>query len=201
MLLHERRLWETGIRHVAGIDEAGRGPLAGPVVAAAVIVSPDFFLPEVDDSKRISPTLREGLFGQILEGATAVGIGIVDHDMIDRVNILNATYEAMHRAVASLPVVPEFLLIDGNRFRGQNIPFHLIVGGDGCSFSVAAASIIAKVTRDQIMQRYDGEYPGYGFAQHKGYGTPGHLRAILRLGLSPIHRRSFRHGTAGDSRL
>ncbi len=201
MLFHERRLWEAGVRHVAGIDEAGRGPLAGPVVAAAVIVSPDFFLPEVDDSKRISAVLRETLFGQILEGATAVGIGIVDHEMIDRINILNATFEAMHRAVDSLPVVPEFLLVDGNRFRGRTIPFQLIVGGDGCSFSVAAASIIAKVTRDQIMRRYDGEYPGYEFARHKGYGTPGHLRAILRLGLSPIHRRSFRHGTGREGRM
>lgn len=191
MLLHERTLWGRGFNLVAGVDEAGRGPLAGPVVAAAVIAGGDFFLPEVDDSKKLSAAQRERLYDAILQGALGVGVGSVDHETIDRVNILNATFQAMCIAVNSLPVTPEFLLIDGNRFRGGEIPFRTIVGGDELSFSIAAASIVAKVTRDRLMLEYDRKFPGYGFARHKGYGTREHREAIARLGASPIHRRSF----------
>lgn len=191
MLRHERDLWSRGIHIVAGIDEAGRGPLAGPVVAAAVVVHPEFYLPSVDDSKKLSPAVREALFDQIVDGALSVGVGIVSHETIDQINILNATFEAMGQAVSSLTRRPEFLLIDGNRYRGGEIPFSTIVGGDGLCFSVAAASIIAKVTRDRIMVQYDALYPNYGFARHKGYGTAQHRSAILEHGVCPIHRKSF----------
>jgi ribonuclease HII len=197
-LSRERRLWRRGMRNVAGIDEAGRGPLAGPVVAAAVVVSPGFFLPGVDDSKKVSPLRRAALYDRILAGAFSVGLGIVDQETIDRINILNATFEAMHCAVDSLSVKPEYLLVDGNRFRGGDIPFSAIVDGDEKCFSIAAASIVAKVTRDRIMEEYDKQYPGYGFARHKGYGTLQHRGAIERLGLCPIHRRSFTRGVVGS---
>jgi len=191
MLCWERALWARGITRVAGIDEAGRGPLAGPVVAAAVIMPREFFHPRVDDSKKIRAPLRAELAAMIQKEAVSVGIGVVDHEVIDRVNILNATFEAMHRAVKNLSVTPDFLLVDGNRFRGCDIPFVTIVGGDACCFSIAAASIIAKVTRDRIMEEYDARYPAYGFARHKGYATRAHRAAILRHGLCAIHRRSF----------
>jgi ribonuclease HII len=191
MLEHEARLWQRGVTGIAGIDEAGRGPLAGPVVAAAVVFAPGYFHPEVTDSKKLSPARREGLYEVILEHARGIGLGIVDSGRIDRVNILNATFEAMHEAVRTLPVEPEFLLVDGNRFRASGIPFSAIVDGDARCFTIAAASIVAKVTRDRIMRTYDRDFPGYGFGQHKGYGTPQHLQAIAHLGLCPIHRRSF----------
>ena len=191
MLAHELTLWRRGLRSVAGIDEAGRGPLAGPVVAAAVTFRPGFFHPGVDDSKKLSPARREEMEAVIRDHALGVGVGIVDHAAIDRLNILNATFQAMHEAVRALPDEPEYLLVDGNRFRGGAIPFEAIVDGDARSFSIAAASIIAKVTRDRIMREFDREFPGYGFARHKGYGTAQHRDAIARLGLCPIHRRSF----------
>jgi ribonuclease HII len=191
MLRRERALWARGMGRVAGIDEAGRGPLAGPVVAAAVVMPREFFLPRVDDSKKLSPTVRNELAPLIMEGAVSVGVGIVDHEVIDRINILNATFEAMHRAVENLTVVPEFLLVDGNRYRGGNIPYATIVDGDALCFSIAAASIIAKVTRDRIMEEYDVHFPVYGFARHKGYATHAHRLAILRHGVCPIHRRTF----------
>jgi ribonuclease HII len=191
MLRRERALWARGISRVAGIDEAGRGPLAGPVVAAAVVMPREFFLPRVDDSKRLSPPVRRELAALILQGAVSVGIGVVDHQVIDRINILNATFEAMHRAVENLTVVPEFLLVDGNRYRGGNIPYATIVEGDALCFSIAAASIIAKVTRDRMMEEYDVHFPVYGFARHKGYATHAHRLAILRYGICPIHRRTF----------
>ena len=199
MLRHEWKIWRSGVEIVAGVDEAGRGPLAGPVVAAAVVMKRGDFLPGVDDSKKLTPRERSQLFGEILTRALAVGIGAVDHDTIDRINILNATFRAMHLAVTALGVRPEHLLIDGNRFTPQiaaggaeyPIPFTTLVDGDALSFAVASASIVAKVTRDRIMEGLDRVYPGYGFAQHKGYATQKHRDAILRLGLSPVHRRSF----------
>ncbi len=216
MLRHERRLWTAGVSRVAGIDEAGRGPLAGPVVAAAVIVEPSFFLPEVDDSKKLSAAHREALFDQILSGAVGVGVGMVDNMVIDEINILNATMLAMHRAVDNLPAAPEHLLVDGNRFTDEispchgritsgagtdldagplsgrrGIPFTTIVRGDSLSFSIAAASIIAKVTRDRLMNGFDEQFPGYGFCHNKGYATRYHREAIARLGFCPIHRRTF----------
>jgi ribonuclease HII len=199
MLRHERKIWEGGVDTIAGVDEAGRGPLAGPVVAAAVVVERGFFLPGVDDSKKLTPTRRIQLFEHILAKAMAVGIGAADHGTIDRVNILNATFRAMHYAVEALTVRPGHLLIDGNRFTPESatgtsnypVPYTMLVGGDSRSFSVAAASIIAKVTRDRIMEGLDRIYPGYGFARHKGYATRAHREAITRLGVSPVHRRSF----------
>jgi ribonuclease HII len=191
MLSRERALWARGITRVAGIDEAGRGPLAGPVVAAAVVMPPDFFLPRVDDSKKLRAHVRAELAELIKDGALSFGIGVADHEVIDRVNILNATFEAMHRAVGNLSLVPDFLLVDGNRYRGGEIPFATIVGGDASCFSIAAASILAKVARDRMMEEYDAEYPMYGFARHKGYATLAHRLAILRHGLCPIHRQTF----------
>jgi ribonuclease HII len=190
----ERALWASGVSRIAGVDEAGRGPLAGPVVAAAVIAGKGFFLPEVDDSKRLRPALRERLYARILESAEAVGVGSAGEEEIDRVNILNATFLAMQRAVAGLRLRPDHLLIDGNRFRdlgAHGIPYTTVIGGDGRCFSIAAASIVAKVTRDRIMLQLDRDYPGYGFARHKGYPTRDHCRAIHELGYSPVHRRSF----------
>ena len=181
--------------HVAGIDEAGRGPLAGPVVAAAVVFRAGTLIAGVDDSKKLTPRARAGLFDQIMSRAFAVGIGSVDNTVIDEINILNATFLAMDRAVGSLGVRPGHLIVDGNLFRpgpaSSGIPFSTVIGGDGECFSIAAASIIAKVTRDRLMEEFDRTYPGYGFARHKGYGTADHRAAILRLGFCPIHRRSF----------
>jgi ribonuclease HII len=192
MLRYERDLWSRGLAQVAGIDEAGRGPLAGPVVAAAVIFPPNFFIPDVNDSKQLSAVHRSALFDVIMTRALAVGVGIVGHEIIDQVNILNATYLAMHRAIRRLSLVPDYLLVDGNRFLSTGIPFATIVRGDASSFSIAAASIIAKVARDRMMVEYDMQFPGYGFAKHKGYATSEHREAIKKLGYSDIHRRSFR---------
>lgn len=190
-LAHEEAIWQRGIRHVAGVDEAGRGPLAGPVVAAAVIFPPGLLIAGVDDSKKLSPGRREEIFGIIQAHAVTIGVGIVGHAEIDEINILQATFKAMHGALASLTVPPEHVLVDGNRFAGSGVPFTAIVDGDACCHAIAAASIIAKVTRDRLMCEYDLRYPGYGFARHKGYGTAAHREALARLGACPIHRRSF----------
>ena len=179
MLEHERKLWIAGIGPIAGIDEAGRGPLAGPVVAAAVIADPGFFIAGVTDSKKLTAAQRDEFYERIMIGAAAVGVGVVDHATIDRINILEATFEAMHEAVRNLRIAPAHLLIDGNRFRPNGIAHTTIVGGDGLSFLIASASIVAKVTRDRIMRAYAKEYPGYGFEKHKGYGTAEHLRAMI----------------------
>ena len=176
---------------VAGVDEAGRGPLAGPVVAAAVIFRPGCYIEGVNDSKQLSSALRELFFERITAEALSVGVGVVDHDVIDRINILNATYRAMHEALRQLKMVPDYVLVDGNRFLSSGVPFTTVVRGDAGSFSIAAASIIAKVSRDRMMKDYDLQFPGYGFAQHKGYPTPGHKAAIRKLGYCPIHRRTF----------
>ena len=193
-LLTEQELRRAGMAQIAGIDEAGRGPLAGPVVAAAVIFPEGFFLPGVDDSKKVPPEKREKLYDRIMEVA-AVGMGIVGNGEIDRINILNATFLAMDKAVGALPRVPDHLLIDGNMYRPgeatRGIPWTCVVGGDAACFSIAGASIVAKVARDRMMREFDREYPGFGFARHKGYGTAEHRAAIGRIGLCPIHRRSF----------
>ena len=191
LLRLERSLRSGPVRHIAGVDEAGRGPLAGPVVAAAVVFPPEFYLPGVDDSKKLTAAKREELFDRINASALSVGVGIVSHEVIDRLNILNATFRAMHDAVANLTLVPDHLLVDGNMFPGGSVPHTTVVGGDGLCFSIAAASIIAKVTRDRLMCAYDTQFPGYGFASHKGYGTREHRDAIARLGYCAIHRRSF----------
>ena len=181
-----------GYRFVAGVDEAGRGPLAGPVVAAAVILPDGLILPGVDDSKKLSAALRDELFDTISREALAVGVGFGDHEMVDRINILQATLSAMRDAILCLKPAADFLLIDGISKVHLNIAQRTIKKGDSLSYSIAAASIIAKVTRDRLMVQYDGLYPGYGFAAHKGYGAASHLAAIANLGPSPIHRKTFR---------
>jgi len=181
-----------GYRSIAGIDEAGRGPLAGPVVAAAVILAPGAGIEGVNDSKKLTEKQREGLFDRIMADALAVGVGIMDHAVVDRDNILQATLAAMEQAVTQLTPAPDFLLIDGISKVPLSLPQRTIKQGDGRSVSIAAASIIAKVTRDRLMVEYDRLYPGYGLAGHKGYGSQAHLEAIARLGPSPIHRTTFR---------
>jgi ribonuclease HII len=175
---------------IAGIDEAGRGPWAGPVVAAAVILDPRRIPLGLDDSKRLKPEIRERLHGEIMAMA-AVGIGIAEVDRIDRDNILAATLWAMRQALEALPLSPALALVDGNRAPALPCPVRTIVRGDAISLSIAAASIIAKVTRDRIMAMLDRAHPGYGFTRHKGYGTAQHAEALARLGPCPIHRRSF----------
>lgn len=181
-----------GYTAVAGIDEAGRGPLAGPVVAAAVILPAGLPLPGVTDSKKLSAGRREELFTVIMANALAVGIGSSDHTVVDRINILQATLAAMQEAVQKLAFPPDYLLIDGISSLPLNIPQKTIKKGDSLSLSIAAASIIAKVTRDRLMTAYDAEFPGYGFAAHKGYGCASHMAAIVALGPCEIHRKTFR---------
>ena len=192
MLRYEEELYKKGIRLVAGVDEAGRGPLSGPVVAGAVIFSPGARIDGVRDSKLLSPKKREELFNKICKVAEAVGIGIVSEAIIDRVNILQATYLAMRRAIDSLSVRPEYLLVDGRGLPGTNIPQLAIIGGDRLSRSVASGSIIAKVTRDRIVTRQGKLFPQYGFAVHKGYPTRKHLEALRKYGPCRVHRRSFK---------
>jgi ribonuclease HII len=188
----EYKYWNNGIKYIAGVDEAGRGPLAGPVVAAAVIFPSEVKIDGINDSKRLSAKERERLFDIINEKAISVGVGIIDHTVIDEINILNATFRSMHEAIGKLTNRPDHLLIDGPRFAGANIPFTAIIDGDAKCFSIAAASIIAKVSRDRLMKEYDKQYPQYGFAKHKGYGTKAHLEAIKKHGPCAIHRKSFR---------
>ncbi|HWP81888.1 MAG TPA: ribonuclease HII [Bacteroidota bacterium] len=188
----ERYYWSRGLRSVAGVDEAGRGPLAGPVVAAAVVFHPETSIPGVDDSKKLTEEKREALFTEISQKALAVGVGIVDHETIDRINILQASFLAMRKAIDSLPRPPEVILADGRGFQYEFLVCENIIDGDAKVFSIAAASIIAKVTRDRLMVQYDEQFPQYGFAKHKGYATKEHLEAIRSRGICPIHRRSFR---------
>lgn len=181
-----------GHEAVAGLDEAGRGPLAGPVVAAAVILPPGLNLPGVTDSKQLSAVRRQELYCLIMEQALSVGVGEAGVQEIDEVNILQATLRAMERALASLVPAPDFLLVDGITPLPVSIPQRTIAKGDSLSLSIAAASIVAKVTRDRQMLEWHQRYPGYGFDRHKGYGSKDHLAAIGRLGPCPIHRLSFR---------
>lgn len=191
LLAFERAAIGRGHRLVAGIDEAGRGPLAGPVVAAAVILPAGLLIPGVDDSKKLSPDKRERLFDLIGGQALSIGIGIGSAELIDRINILQATRFAMLKAVAHLSPQPDILLIDGISTIDSPLPQKTIKKGDSLSISIAAASIIAKVTRDRMMRDLDLLHPGYGLAGHKGYGCAAHLEAIRRLGPSPVHRLSF----------
>ena len=176
----------------AGIDEVGRGCLAGPVVAAAVILPPECHISGLHDSKKLSPKRREELAFAIKEQAIAYAISEVAPKEIDEINILQATFRAMNKAISALSTQPEYLLIDGNKFKPQtNIPFGTIVGGDDKVASIAAASILAKTYRDRLMIKYAEEYPGYGWEHNMGYGTPQHLHGIRKLGITPLHRRSF----------
>lgn len=188
----EREVKGAGFASVAGLDEVGRGTLAGPVVAAAVILPLDIFIDGLNDSKRLSPAKRDRLFDEISSRACSFGIGVVQNSKIDEVNIYWATCEAMVKALASMPEKPDFLLIDGLRLPGIGPNQLPIIKGDSLSASIAAASIIAKVTRDRTMVQYDKIYPGYGFAAHKGYATAAHIDALNKHGPCPIHRRSFR---------
>ena len=176
---------------IAGVDEAGRGPLAGPVTAAAVILPGDFDLPQLTDSKKLSATKRERLYDQIIEQAVAYAITEATVEEIDTLNILQASMLAMSRAIAQLSISPTRCLIDGNRCPETTVPTQAIVGGDGIEPCISAASILAKVSRDRIMQRLDAEYPGYDFAKHKGYPTKQHILALNQLGPCSIHRCSF----------
>jgi ribonuclease HII len=190
-LRYERKLWRAGLPAIAGVDEAGVGPMAGPVVAAAVIFTPETFIKGVNDSKRVLPDRREDLFGRIRDTALAFGIGLASASEIDELNIFWATMAASERALLAMGRTPDHVLVDGRLIPELKLPQTKIVGGDRKSFCIAAASIIAKVTRDRIMAEYEAEFPGYGFAQHKGYCTADHFAALERLGPSPIHRRSF----------
>ena len=187
----ENSWFEKGIRVICGVDEAGRGPLAGPVCAAAVILPPNMEIPGLNDSKKLSDKKRRELFPIIKEQAIAYGIAFVDHQKIDEINILQATYMAMGQAIAQLSVKPELALIDGNRTADFGVPTETVVHGDSLSASIAAASVLAKVSRDDYMLEMAKEYPQYGFEIHKGYGTKAHYAAITEHGTSPIHRMSF----------
>lgn len=176
---------------LCGIDEAGRGPLAGPVCAAACVLPEGLVIEGLNDSKKLSEKRREALYEQITTQAVAWAVCLVDEAVIDEINILQATFRAMRGAVAKLGLQPDLCLVDGNRDPGLGLPTRTVVKGDASCASVAAASILAKVTRDRLMYAYDAQHPGYGFAVHKGYGTQAHYAAIQQLGLCPIHRRSF----------
>ncbi|WP_416145918.1 ribonuclease HII [Prosthecochloris sp. SCSIO W1101] len=199
---YEDKFW---IDHsqVCGIDEAGRGPLAGPVVAAAVVF-PRFFKPtgifgKLNDSKRLTPKLRESLAAAVRESALDFSVSMIDHLTIDRMNIFRATMLAMNRAAESLQQLPDFMLIDGNRFTPNlPIPYQTIVKGDAKVFSIAAASVLAKTSRDRLMREYAGKYPLYGFEKHYGYPTKAHVTAILEHGRCPLHRKSFKLKELGE---
>ncbi len=200
-LNEERTLWQQGLTTVAGVDEVGMGPLAGPVVAAALVLPPDFsaeeglpasFPSDVRDSKTLTLKARERLDGEIRSVAVGVGIGVIEVDEIDQINIYQAGLKAMRLALTQLAVTPEHVLIDGRSLKDLSIPQTTFIKGDRDIYSIAAASIVAKVYRDRLMLSLDVQYPGYGFARHMGYGTPAHREAIRKLGPCPVHRRSFR---------
>lgn len=187
----ETEIRAKGFAAVCGIDEAGRGPLAGPVVAAAVILPEGIELPGVNDSKKLTEKKREALFDFVKENALAYGIGQASEQEIDDINILQATFLAMRRAVEALQIPADFALVDGNRIQGLEIPAETVIGGDGKVLSIAAASILAKVTRDRYMREMAQTYPEYGFEKHKGYGTKAHYAAIEQYGICPLHRKTF----------
>ncbi len=187
----EKQKIESGYKYVCGIDEAGRGPLCGPVVAAACILPIDADIPKLNDSKKLSPKVRLELFELIKEKAIAYSIGYGDVEEIDRINILEATLLAMRRAVDGLDIKPDYLLVDGNIFRDFELPGESVVKGDAVSSSIAAASILAKVTRDLLCDELDALYPEYGIKNHKGYGTKVHIEALKKYGPTPIHRKQF----------
>ena len=188
----EKKLYEDGVKYIAGIDEAGRGPLAGPVVIGCVIMKPESFIEYVNDSKKVSETKREMLYEKITNEAIAWSTGIIDEKEIDELNILNATKKALTEAIDKLEVKPDVILVDAlDKIDTKGIKYISVIKGDAKIYSISAASIIAKVTRDRIMKEYDEVYPQYGFAGHKGYGTAKHIQAIKEHGICPLHRKSF----------
>ena len=189
--LYEHEAAREGFACICGVDEAGRGPLAGPVCAAAVILPPDIQIEGLNDSKKLADKKRRALYDVITEQAVSYGIAFADEQEIDEINILQATFLAMRRAFEKLAVTPDIALIDGNRAPGLSCRERTVVHGDALSASIAAASILAKVTRDRLMEEYDAQYPQYGFAVHKGYGTQRHYAALREFGACPIHRQSF----------
>src|ERR1041385_5850575 len=191
MLHFERLLWKAGIQHIAGVDEVGMGPLAGPVVAAAVIFPPGVEIEGIDDSKALDEETRNRLDKEIRERASAIAIGLVEVEEIDRINIYHAGIRAMQIALQTLTITPQHILVDSRTIPGFTQPQNSFDKGDGINFSIASASIVAKVYRDRLMTELDAQYPGYGFANHKGYATPEHQRAIREFGPCSIHRRSF----------
>jgi len=190
--LFEKKAFQKGFSRIAGIDEAGRGPLAGPVVSAAVIIPISLQIPGISDSKKLSPQKRDYLYEKIYDFAVSVGIGIVDPFEIDRINILQAALLSMAMAVENLAPQPDCLLIDGTFLISSTLPQEAIPKGDALSASIAAASIVAKVTRDRLMERYHQDYPQFEFSKHKGYPTKAHKQAIQKFGCCPIHRRTFK---------
>jgi ribonuclease HII len=198
LFFYEEKLWGEGVRLIAGVDEVGVGPLAGPVVAAAVIFPPRYSSIPVNDSKVLSPHRRKVLGGQIKETALGIGIGVASPEEIDRLNVYQASLLAMSRALGDLGENPEHVLVDARRVPGLSLPQTSIVKGDSKSFTIAAASIVAKIHRDKLMDEWDSQFPLYGFRNHKGYPTAAHREAIRKLGPCPIHRRSFRLIGAGD---
>lgn len=188
----EKELYKTGFKKICGIDEAGRGPLAGPVVVAGVIMPEESMIEGVNDSKKVSEKKRELLYDKILEEAISYSVAVIGQDVIDEINILNATKQGVTNVVTGLDVRPELIIIDAlQHINTDGVPYESIIKGDAKCYSIAAASIIAKVTRDRIMREWDEVYPQYGFIAHKGYGTAKHIAAIKEYGLTPIHRRSF----------
>ncbi len=192
MLFYEKQAMLDGYKVIAGVDEAGRGPLAGPVVSAAVVLPESFDVPGINDSKKLSEKKREALFPVIQAQAIAFGIGMADHEEIDRINILQASLLSMKRAVDALQLTPDYLLIDGKFTINTTIDQCPVIKGDALSLSIAAASILAKVTRDRIMAELDAKYPQYGLKRHKGYPTKAHKEAIRTHGPCPVHRKSFK---------
>ena len=190
--LIEKDLYKKGFKNICGIDEAGRGPLAGPVVVAGVIMPEDSMIEGVNDSKKVSEKKREKLYDLILEEAISYSVAIIGHDVIDDINILNATKRGVTEVVEGLDIKPDLIIIDAlEHINTKGIPYESIIKGDAKCYNIAAASIIKKVTRDRIMRKYDEIYPQYGFINHKGYGTAKHISAIKEYGLCPIHRKSF----------
>ncbi len=188
----ENEFYQNEMNFICGIDEAGRGPLAGPVVVASVIMPKDSMIEGVNDSKKVSEKKRESIYEQIIEEAISYGVGIVGQEEIDELNILNATKKALTMSLQELKVRPDMILVDAlEKIDTLQIPYQSIIKGDAKSYSIAAASIIAKVTRDRIMRQWDEVYPQYGFLGHKGYGTKAHIEAIKEYGICPLHRRSF----------
>lgn len=188
----EQDLYNQGCNYICGIDEAGRGPLAGPVVVAAVIMPKDSFIEGVNDSKKVSEKKREVLYDEIISNCISYGVGIIDHEKIDEINILEATRLGVKESIEQLSQKPDIILVDAlTKIDTHGIPYKSIIKGDAKEYSIACASIIAKVTRDRIMRQWEEIYPQYGFIHHKGYGTAKHIEAIKQYGLCPIHRRSF----------